>query len=198
MGEAAVPLELVRMFFGEEEPLFLVEIVVRTLTVLVYTLVLLRWIGHRAIGQLSLVEFLLVIGLGSAVGDAMFYPDTPLAHALLVITVVVVFDKVMDWLAARSSTFSDYLTGKPIALVENGIVDEDALCNANMAVSELHEELRLSGVTNLGEVARAYLETNGHLSVVRKAKGDTTAGLAIVPPIEISEGATARHPPSSD
>jgi uncharacterized membrane protein YcaP (DUF421 family) len=198
MGEAAVPLELVRMFFGTEEPFFLVEIVVRTLTVLVYTLVLLRWIGHRAIGQLSLVEFLLVIGLGSAVGDAMFYPDTPLAHALLVITVVVMFDKTMDWLAARSSTFSDYLTGKPIALIADGVVDDDALCKANMAVSELHEELRLSGVTNLGEVARAYLETNGHLSVVRKPKGDATAGLSIVPPIEISEGATAPHPPSSD
>ena len=81
--------DLKRMLIGDESPLFLLEIVVRTLIVYVYALLLLRWLGSRTIGQLSTVEFLLVIALGSAVGDAMFYPDVPLVHAMLVVTVVV-------------------------------------------------------------------------------------------------------------
>ena len=43
---------------------------------------MLRWIGSRTIAQLSTVEFLLVIALGSAVGDSMFYAEVPLLHAL--------------------------------------------------------------------------------------------------------------------
>ena len=184
MDQTVVPLDLVRMFFGAQQPLFLVEIVVRTLVVLTYTLLLLRWVGHRAVGQLSLIQFLLVIALGCAVGDSMFYPDVPLIHALLVITAVVVFDKTLDWIASRSATFSNYLTGEPACLVRNAVVEIDALEQADMALSELHEQLRLAGVTNLGQVASAYLETNGHVSIFRRRRGETASGLPILPPIE--------------
>jgi uncharacterized membrane protein YcaP (DUF421 family) len=192
MDQPVVPLDLVRMFFGTQEPLFLVEIVVRTLVILAYTLLLLRWVGHRAVGQLSLIEFLLVIALGSAVGDSMFYPDVPIVHALLVITVVVVFDKTLDWIASRSATFSDYLTGKPSRLVRNGVVEIDALEEADMALSERHEQLRLAGVTNLGQVASAYLETNGRVSIFRRPRSETAPGLPILPPIEDSPPGTLK------
>jgi uncharacterized membrane protein YcaP (DUF421 family) len=78
-----------RMLWGDEPPLFLLEIVFRTMVIYGYTMALMRWLGSRTIGQLSSIEFLLVIALGSAVGDAMFYPDVPLLHAIAVITVVV-------------------------------------------------------------------------------------------------------------
>ena len=70
---------------------------------------------------------LLVIALGSAVGDSMFYPDVPMIHALLVITVVVGFDKTLDSVASRSAKFSNYLTGKPACLVRNGVMEIEAL-----------------------------------------------------------------------
>ncbi|WP_201772918.1 hypothetical protein, partial [Devosia riboflavina] len=97
------------MLIGNEPPTFLLEIVIRTVIIYSYTLALLRWLGSRAIGQLSTVEFLLVIALGSAVGDAMFYPDVPLLHCLLVVTVVVVANKLIDLGIARSCPSSDHL-----------------------------------------------------------------------------------------
>ena len=83
-GSALIMFYWKRMFLGDEPPLFLIEILFRTLVIYAYTFILLRWLGSRTIGQLSTIEFLLVIALGSAVGDAMFYPDVPLVHALLV------------------------------------------------------------------------------------------------------------------
>lgn len=184
MDQPVIPLDLYRMFFGKEDLWYLAEIAVRTSIVLTYTFALLRWVGHRAVGQLSLIEFLLVIALGAAVGDALFYPNTPLAHALLVITLVVLFDKTLDALSVRFPPFSDYLTGKPICVVRNGVAEETALEEANLPLSELHEQLRLKGVTNLGQVAMAYLETNGRISVVMTSKSKAMAGQAIVPPVE--------------
>ncbi|MDP3264688.1 MAG: hypothetical protein U1E06_13565 [Tabrizicola sp.] len=51
---------------------------IRTLIIYAYSLLLIRWIGGRGVAQMSVVEFLLVVALGSAVGDAMFYGDVPL------------------------------------------------------------------------------------------------------------------------
>ena len=42
-----------RMFIGEEPPMFLLEIVIRTIVIYSYTLILLRLLGSRAIGQLD-------------------------------------------------------------------------------------------------------------------------------------------------
>lgn len=184
MDQPAIPFDLARMLLGNHPPFYLAEVAFRTILVLTYTLALLRWVGHRAIGQLSLVEFLLVIALGSAVGDALFYPDTPLAPALLAITLVVFFDKSLDWLAAHSPGFATFLTGKPIALVNDGVADMGALKAANFAVCELHENLRMRDVTNMGQVEHAYLETNGQVTVVKRPEGAPAPGLAIVPPLE--------------
>jgi uncharacterized membrane protein YcaP (DUF421 family) len=45
------------VLLGDDPPLYLREIVFRTIVIYVYTLVLLRWLGSRTVGQLSTIEF---------------------------------------------------------------------------------------------------------------------------------------------
>ena len=179
MDAETVPFDLVRMFLGKDPPLFYLEIVVRTLIVYVYTLVLLRWIGSRTIAQLSTVEFLLVIALGSAVGDGMFYPEVPLLHALLVITLVILINKGIDFLLYRSSTMKSAIDGTAVEVIRNGRVAKEGLANRNMSVPELHEMLRLHGVTNLGEIAVAHIEASGQMSVFKRDQ--PRPGLPLIP-----------------
>lgn len=171
------------MFLGDEPPLFLLEIVFRTAVIYVYALVLLRWLGSRTIGQLSTIEFLLVIALGSAVGDAMFYPDVPLLHALLVITVVVVANKGLDIVIARSVSAKRAIDGIPEEAIRDGVVLRKFMESNKLSENELFQQLREHGVTQLGEIARAYLETDGALTVFRAENG--RPGLPIMPPWEI-------------
>ncbi len=89
------------MLVGDLPLLFLGEIFVRTSIIYAYALVLIRWIGSRIVGQLSMVEFFLVIALGSAVGDPMFYHDVPMVHSMIVITVIVLFNRAVDELFSR-------------------------------------------------------------------------------------------------
>ena len=172
-----------RIFFGDEPPLFFLEIAFRTSVIYVYALLLLRWLGSRTIGQLSTIEFLLVIALGSAVGDAMFYADVPLLHAMLVITVVVLANKGLDIVIGRSPWAERCVDGIPVEAVRDGVVNRKFLDDSNLSENELFQQLRAHGVTNLGEVAAAYLETNGTLSVF---KAETSKpGLPITPPWEL-------------
>lgn len=179
-------LDFKRMLIGDESPLFLLEIVVRTLIVYVYALLLLRWLGSRTIGQLSTVEFLLVIALGSAVGDAMFYPDVPLVHALLVVTVVVFANKGLDMLIARSKHAERVLDGTPEEVIRDGVICKPFLTSTTMGTSELFQELRERGVEHLGQVARAYVEADGALTVFRRRE-DARPGLPIVPPWDVEK-----------
>ena len=183
MDQPIIAFDLQRMLFGSEPSWFLLEIVVRTLIVYAYALVLLRWLGSRTIGQLSTIEFLLVIALGSAVGDAMFYPEVPLLHALLVVTAVIVANKGLDMLIARSKRAEHVLDGVPEQLIRDGVICTTFFHSTSMGVSELFQELREKGIEHLGQVARAYVESDGVLTVF-KTKTERP-GLPIVPPFEV-------------
>ena len=187
MNEPITAFDLGRMLFGDEPPLFLLEIAFRTFVIYAYTLVLIRWIGSRSIAQLSLVEFLLVIALGSAVGDAMFYPDVPLVHCMIVITVVVLLDKTLGYVVTRSSRLEDLIEGKSVEVVKDGLIRCRELERLNLGHDELFEQLRAKDVEHLGQVRAAYLETNGSLSVFTVGAGSERRGLSIEPPWDVSE-----------
>lgn len=186
MNEPVVAFDLGRMLLGDEPPLFLLEIGLRTIIIYVYTLTLIRWIGSRSIAQLSLVEFLLVIALGSAVGDAMFYPDVPLIHCMIVITVVVLLDKALSYLVSRHPRLEDTIEGKSIEVVRDGVIQCRTLEDVNFGHDELFEQLRLKGIAQLGQVRSAYLETNGMVSVFKTPDDAIQPGLPIEPPWDVS------------
>lgn len=171
------------MLIGDEPPFYLIEIVVRTAIIYLYTLGLLRWLGSRTIGQLSTVEFLLVIALGSAVGDAMFYPDVPLIHALLVVTLVVLANKGLDVLIARFKTAERVIDGQAEEVLRDGVLSLGFLKSTSMGPNEVFQEMRERGVEHLGQVARAYIESDGGMTIFL-AK-NPVPGLSIVPPWEI-------------
>ena len=183
MDQEILIFDWTRMLIGDEPPLFLLEIAFRTVVIYVYALVLLRWLGSRTIGQLSTIEFLLVIALGSAVGDAMFYPDVPLLHALLVITLVVVANKGLDILVAKSSAAEQAIDGKPEEAIRDGVISKSFLEGNTLGENELFQQLRQHGICHLGQVAHAYVETDGVLTVFRADA--EKPGLPIVPPWEI-------------
>ena len=122
-----VPLDWHGMFLGDGAPLFHVEIMIRTCVIHTYALIVIRWIGGRGIAQMSVVEFLLVVAFGSTVGDAMFHPEVPLFHALLVITIVCVANKLIDVGMMRSAAFRRVMAGEPVRLIRHGRIDLHAL-----------------------------------------------------------------------
>jgi hypothetical protein len=183
MEQVPVPFDLTRMFVGDAPWLYYLEILVRVAIVYTYTLALLRWIGSRTIAQLSTVEFLLVIALGSAVGDSMFSPEVPLLHALLVITAVILLNKGIDLLLFNSGTMKNVIDGQAVEVVRNGCIVGEGLENRNMTASEVHEMLRLKGISNMGEVAIAHIEASGQLSLVKR--DEPQLGLPLIPILDV-------------
>lgn len=187
-GPEIVPFDLQRMFIGDAPPLFLLEIVFRTVLIFLWLVFLLRITGKRGLAQLSPLELAIVIGLGSAAGDPMFYPEVPLLHAMLVLALVVLMQLGLSKLVVKSERVETFVEGQPVELVRGGVMDHGALDRANLSREDLFERLRAQGVRQLGEVQRAYLEQDGTLTVFSHAQ-DAPAGLPVVPPWDLEEPA---------
>ena len=182
-----IPFDLARMFWGDAPAVFYLEIGVRTLIIYVYALLLVRWVGSRSLAQLSIVEFLLVVALGSAVGDPLFYPDVPLFHAMAAITAVILLNKMIEWILSRCSRAQRLLDGAPVMVIDDSRICLEGARQRKMSRSEIFEQLRLAGIRNLGEIDCAFIESNGQISHFRREL--PRRGLPIVPPPEIANPA---------
>lgn len=187
MDEPVIPFELTRIFIGDHSPLFLLEVAARTLLIYAYTFALVRWIGGRSVAQLSVVEFVLVIALGSAVGDPMFYPDVPLLPAMAVIAVVVFINKGLDLLIMRYTRVQQAVDGVPVEVIEDGRLITANIAARKLGAAEIFEQLRLAGYRNLAQIRSAYVEPSGQVSVFEAAKPGV--GLPIAPPPSIAGSA---------
>jgi uncharacterized membrane protein YcaP (DUF421 family) len=160
-----------QMLVGDGDYTFLVEIVVRTALMFLFTLALVRFMGKRGMAQLTPFELIIVVALGSAVGDPMFYPDVPLVHGFVVIATVVLLERALA-VITLSRRAEDVVVGKPFVVIENGAVKDEPLERALLTEDELAELLRLGGVARLDDVALAVMETAGKLSILRRQDVD--------------------------
>ena len=176
--------DLWRIAFGEPEwatPIFYAEIVLRTTVMYVYTILLARIVGHDAVGQIGPFEFVLVIAVGSAAGDPMFYPEVGLLQGIAVITVVMLLHRLTGFAAGRSRRVERVVQGDPTLVVRDGVIVEEALGSGSLTRREVMALLRLEGIVDTGEVACAFLETSGRLSVFRRPAGERKAGESTLP-----------------
>ncbi len=161
------PFSLVDNAFAADGD-FVMSIIVRTVLVTVFVVLVIRWIGHKGLGQLNMYELLILIGLGSAIGDPMIYQEMSLPHAFTSIIVVVSLFKLFDFLTMKSKKFSRITVSKPILLAKDGQIISKGLRDARFNEEEYHSLMRLHGIRDLSEVEESYLEMNGQVSFLKK------------------------------
>ncbi|MDQ2769234.1 MAG: DUF421 domain-containing protein [Bacteroidota bacterium] len=182
LAEPITPFDWHRILWtADAPPSFLFEVAFRCAATYILLLGILRLTGRRGVRQLSIFELSLILGLGSAAGDTMFYDDTPLLPVVVVFVVVGalywLFNRLTEWFPR----FGDWLEGKPILLVEEGRLNLPNLDGLNLTQKELFGELRQQQVEHLGQVRRAYMEATGQLSTYFYAPDEAGPGLPIWP-----------------
>ena len=177
-----VPFDWHRMLWADDISWpFLLEIVFRCGFTYVLILGALRIMGRRGVRQLSIFELSIILGLGSAAGDAMLYDDTPLLPATVVFMVVTALYVLFNRLTEKFPIFSDWLEGRPVLLVEEGVIHQQNFHSQKLTLKELFGELRQQQVEHLGQVRRAYIEATGEFSVYFFEDDDVLPGLPIWP-----------------
>ncbi|HEX6335050.1 MAG TPA: YetF domain-containing protein, partial [Flavisolibacter sp.] len=181
MVELLQAFEWRSILLGEEKWDFLLETAFRTVIMFLVILLSLRLLGKRGIKQLSVFELGVIIGLGSAAGDPMFYRDVGLLPGVIVFIMVIVLYRLITMLINRFQRFEQFVEGKPKCLVRDGCFEVRNMRDEPFAADEIYSQLRLNHVSHLGQVQQAILETNGEVSIFFYADDQVRYGLPILP-----------------
>ena len=174
-------IDIKEFFLGQDEWVFLFEVVVRCFISFVIVLFALRLTGKKGVRQLTVFELVIILTLGSAAGDMGFYKDVGVLPAVLTIISIILFYKLVTWLLIKSDKFERLVEGQPVTIIRHGRYTEEVVKNENISFDEFFMELRLAGIEHLGQVKYAILEVNGDVSVFKKAPEEITPGLHILP-----------------
>lgn len=170
-----------RLLLNDLPIAFLAEVIFRTAVMFTVVLTTLKFAGKRGVKQLSIFEVVIIISLGSAAGDPMFYEDVGLIPAITVFLVVIAMYRGVTWLLGKSKTFENFIEGKPQCIIEDGQFSLQSFEKEDVAQDEFFAELRLKSIEHLGQVRYAYMETNGDISVYFYEDSDVKYGLPIRP-----------------
>lgn len=154
-----------RLLVGLAPPGYLLEIVFKALFVFALLVLVMHLMGKRGQQNLSPMQQMLLIALGSAAGDALLYPMVPLAYAALILIGITLLTVALEEVAERSRRVRDFVESHPRVLVRDGVIDFDALRKERTTQRELYAELRSNGARSLAEVDYAILEVTGRISV---------------------------------
>ena len=138
--------------------------------VIIYLLLILclRFMGKRQIGELQPTELVVTILISEVASIPLDDTDSPLFFSFLPVIVIICLEVIISGISLYSVKFRRLFTGKPIIVIDDGVIDQKALKSTRVSVSDLLDSLRLKGYFDVRSVKYAVLEMNGQLSVMPK------------------------------
>lgn len=142
--------------------------IVRGLLTYFGLLILLRVVLKRQFGQLASSDLLVTLLIADAIQNAMAGQYQSVPDGLLLVTTIVICDYLIDWTSFHFAWFRKLLHPAPLPLVVDGKIQRRNMRRELVNDEELWSKLRENGVSHLSEVKKAYLESDGEISVTKK------------------------------
>ena len=142
------------------------EIVLRTAIVYFFLVLILRVTGKREVGQMSILELIVILVISDAVQNSMVGENTSLWGGLVAVVTLFVADNLLKFAARRSERLRKTLEGEPRLLVRDGRVLQKALREEGIEVDDVRAAARGAGIARLDDVRLAVLETDGSISII--------------------------------
>lgn len=153
------------------ESLTLGQMTLRAVLVYGVAIALVRLGEKRFLGKFTALDVILGFVLGSILSRAIT-GNSPFFETLAAGTTLVVLHWLFAVLAFHSDWFGALVKGQTRKLVEHGEIQWDAMQRSHISKEDLLGALRASGrVNDPAEVAVAYLERSGEISVIKADKG---------------------------
>jgi uncharacterized membrane protein YcaP (DUF421 family) len=145
----------------------------RTAVIYVLMLVMIRVLGKRTIGNLTAFDMLVALIMGDLAGTAI-YGEVSLLSGVVAVLTLSALHYANSWLAFGQPRLGRFLEGEPTVIVRDGAFQPGGLKRERMSEDEVRGELRLEGIEDLSEVRLAQVESDGHVSVLRHERAETS------------------------
>lgn len=148
----------------------MILIIIRTFILFITSVLLLRIMGKRQIGQLQPYELVVIIMISELAAIPMQNTGIPLISGIVPVIILVAAEIALSYISMKSERARGFICGKPSVLIENSQIIESEMQRVRYNINDLLEQLRLKNIHDIADVEFAILETSGQLSVIPKSE----------------------------
>jgi uncharacterized membrane protein YcaP (DUF421 family) len=131
---------------------------------------MLRVAGRREMSELSPVDLLVMLLVSETVSPALTGGDQTLVGGLVAAATLIGLSVLIAYVTFRSQRIGRLLEGEAAELIRDGRVNRKVKQRFRISDDELDTALRQHGVAAPGDVARAYVEPDGEITVLEKKR----------------------------
>ena len=146
----------------------MLTIFTRSVLLYIASLLAMRAMGKREVGQLQPFELVVVIMIAELAATPMGGVGIPLLYGILPMVALVVCHGIITALCMRWQPFRKWMSGQPTILVRNGVICEKQMRKSAMDLNDLMEAIRTAGILDPAEVGTVVLEPGGQVNVFPK------------------------------
>lgn len=151
----------------------------------IYLFLVSKILGKKQIAQLEFIDYVLGISIGSIAAEmATDTSETPFYHYLIAMTIFFLFDVLVTYLGRKGFWLKKFLKGSPLLIIKDGEIDYQQLKKSRLDINELIALCREQGYFDIAQVAFAFFENSGKLSVLPKGKYKPTVISDLSQPVE--------------
>ncbi|WP_256756769.1 DUF421 domain-containing protein [Cohnella sp. WQ 127256] len=165
----------------------LTSILLRTTFMYFFIFLILRLMGKREIGKLSVFDLVISIMIAEIAVIVIESTEKSLLLAVAPMLLLVLIQISIAFFSLKSRKVRTLFDGKPSVLIRDGRLNRHEMHRQRYNLDDLMGQLRENQLTEISDVELAVLETSGKLSVIKKEQNST-----------IEEGSTRKNGSSFD
>jgi uncharacterized membrane protein YcaP (DUF421 family) len=160
--------------FGLSVPL--AELFVRGTVMFFFLYLLFRVVIKRRIGAMGMGDLLVLVIIADAAQNGMAGEYTSVTDAVVLVSTIVAWNHLFDWLAFRYAWLERWLQPAPLLLVDRGRILWRNMRLELISEEELRAKLREHGIEHLRDVEKALIEPDGQVTVISRSVGPRGSG----------------------
>ena len=125
--------------------------------------------GRTSISQLTPFHFVFIMLLDDFFGHIIYENKLHIFKYLYAVCLWTLLMIIIEFLTRKFTKIRLFIHGKPIIVIQNGIIDRKAIKKARLDLNQLLSMLRQKSVFSVREVEFALIETNGQISIALKS-----------------------------
>jgi uncharacterized membrane protein YcaP (DUF421 family) len=146
----------------------ILALVLRTVFVYFFILIIMRIMGKREIGKLSIFDLVVSIMIAELAVLSLEDTTVPMINSLIPIGVLFLTQIMLSFISLKSQKIRDIVDGKPSVLIERGEIKENEMRKQRYNLDDLLMQLRENRIHSLSQVEFALLEPSGKLTIFPK------------------------------
>lgn len=128
-----------------------------------------KLMGTKQVSQMTMFDYVTGITVGSIAAELATELEAP-ARPLTAMAVYGLAAAGISLLTSKSVQFRTWITGKPLVLLEDGVIRRENLKKAKLDLNEFLTYCRIGGWFDLSQIQTAVLEHNGTVSFLPREK----------------------------